>query len=182
MLRPFTFGLGRLSFFVGLLAIAPACDSARDDGRSDTGEPAKESEPATETEAEPVACGAALAELTPWGNTYDDSNPKKGSTTGPFEMFVYARGDGDAGTGPAGGSWERHSAPGGGCSSEGLLTRSIETVSLPPGVYDVCSASGACGCMLVRLTGGPARVIWEAGPANRFHGTGCIEVIEPLGR
>lgn len=112
-------------------------------------------------------CTGESATLQPTGNTYDDSNASAGTTPISFEMFVYpsdrdAEAGTDAGISPQG-------APS--CPTEGLLAHSTSTVTLAKGTYLACRTAGSCGCLRVTLRGGPAQLVWLAGP-----GGGVLEV------
>jgi hypothetical protein len=138
----------------------------------------------TTASSEPVTCGGAKATLTPSGNTYND-NPRAqdspSTTPITFDMFVYQAPYGQPGSVDAGvadgGSARPDDVPRS-CPSAGLVATSSAKVELEAGRYFVCQEAGNCGCLEVRLTGGPATFVWLAGPGGgTLEVRGCGEVV-----
>ena len=85
--------------------------------------------------------------------------------------------DGGADTADAGVAWRPDLSPAS-CGGDRLLARSASAIDLAPGDYFVCNSPGGCTCLKVRLTGGPASFVWEAGPGGGNRGvTGCADAI-----
>lgn len=155
-------------FSFALAFILVACGGSTSSSNGSSAEPAPTSTSPTTPAPVPTSpdapqCTGETATLQPTGNTYDDANAGAGTTPITFEMFVYpSERAADAGTPPQG-------APS--CPTEGLLAHGTSTVTLAKGTYLACRTAGTCGCLRVTLRGGPAQLVWLAGP-----GGGVLEV------